>query len=482
MDSPAIPSLDAAALSARLADGSLGAAELMDATLARIDAVNPALNAIVSLRPRAELMAEAEAADLRPSQGWLHGIPFAIKDLADTRGLRTTYGSPSFAGHVPDADSLMVRRIRAAGAIVIGKTNTPEWGLGSHSYNPVFGVTRNPYDTAKSAGGSSGGAAAALAARLVAVADGSDMMGSLRNPAAFNNVYGFRPTYGRVPSEPTGDAFLHQLSVSGPMARTPRDLALLLDTLAGPEPTFPHSLPAHRSFTEDLARPVSGLRIGWLGDWNGFFPMEPGILELTETALGVFERLGVAVEPIVPDFDPERLWQAWLTLRHFAVANELKPLFRAPAERARLKPEAVWEVENGLSLSADAVHEASVARTAWNSVLARLFARFDGLVLPSAQVFPFDAGLHWPSTVGGRKMDTYHQWMAVVMPVSIVGLPAVALPAGFGSAGLPAGFQLFGRRGEDALMLNLAEAYHRMTDWPGRRPPQLPPSNVPRAP
>ncbi len=476
MTATAVHALDAATLSERLRTGALRAVEVMDATLDRISAINPALKAIVSLRPRSELMAEAEAADRTARAGWLHGIPFAVKDLADTRGLRTTYGSPSFADHVPEADSLLVRRIRAAGAILIGKTNTPEWGLGSHSYNPVFGVTRNPYDPSKSAGGSSGGAAAALAARLVAVADGSDMMGSLRNPAAFNNVYGFRPTYGRVPSEPAGDAFLHQLAVSGPMARTPRDLALLLDTIAGPEPTFPHALPAHPSFAEGLDAPVGGLRIGWLGDWAGFFPVEPEILALIEAALGQFERLGVAVERVTPDFDPQRLWQAWLTLRHFAVANELKTLWRQPAERARMKPEAVWEVENGLSLSAEAVHEASVVRTAWNSALSRLFRRFDGLVLPSAQIFPFDAGLHWPKAILGRPMTTYHEWMAVVMPVSIVGLPAVAAPAGFGAAGLPAGFQLFGRRGEDALMLRLAEAYHRATDWPGRRPPQPLPS------
>ncbi len=275
--------LDALDLSAAMAAGRVSAVEVMAAYLDRIERLNPSLNAIVSLRPRAALEAEARAADAGPRRGWLHGMPFAVKDLVDTAGLRTTYGSPLYADHVPAADELVAARIRAAGAIFIGKTNTPEFGLGSHSYNPVHGVTRNPYDLSRTAGGSSGGAAAGLAARLLPVADGSDTMGSLRNPAAFCNVYGFRPSLGVIPRDPVGDLFLHQISTDGPMARSVRDLAALLGTLAGPDPRDPHALPAMPDIPAALDRPLrDGLRVGWIGSWQGYYPLEPGILELCE--------------------------------------------------------------------------------------------------------------------------------------------------------------------------------------------------------
>ena len=248
---------------------------------------------------------------------------------------------------------------------MIGKTNVPEFGLGSHSYNPVHGTTRNPYDLSRTAGGSSGGAAAALAARLVAVADGSDFMGSLRNPAAFCNVYGFRPTYGRVPADPVGDVFLHQFATNGPMARTPRDLALLLDTIAGPDPRDPHALPPHSSFAEGLTADIRGCRIGWIGDWGGHYPIEPGILPLCEAALSVFAELGATVEPVTPSFDPALLWEAWLTLRGLAVTGRLGMFVADPAKRALLKPEAVWEVESAAGLTAADVLAASIVRSEW---------------------------------------------------------------------------------------------------------------------
>jgi amidase len=374
---------------------------------------------------------------------------------------------------VPETDDLLAARLRAAGAILIGKTNVPEFGLGSHSYNPVHGVTRNPYDLARSAGGSSGGAAAALAARLVAVADGSDFMGSLRNPAAFCNVYGLRPSFGRVPSIPDGDAYLHQFATDGPMARTVRDLALLLDTLAGPDPRDPHALPAHPPFADALAADIRGRRIGWIGDWGGHYPVEAGILPLCDSALAVFGELGVRVEAVVPAFDPERLWSAWVALRGFAMAARLGPLAADPAKRAMLKPEAVWEVEAGAGLTVVEVQEASVTRTAWFACAADLFERYDALVFPSAQVFPFDAGWTWPRVVAGRAMASYHQWMEVVTPATLAGLPALSVPVGFSAAGLPMGMQIVGRRGDDLGVLQLAEAYHEATDWPQRRPPKL---------
>ncbi|MCR9152143.1 MAG: amidase [Rhodobacteraceae bacterium] len=464
--------LSATDLSARIAARETSAAELMAATLDWIEAVNPRINAIVSLRPRDVLMDEAVRADHEPRKGWLHGLPMAPKDLVATRGLRTTRGSPLFADHVPVADDLLAARLRAAGAIFIGKTNTPEFGLGSHSFNPVHGTTLNPYDTAASAGGSSGGAAAALAARMLPVADGSDMMGSLRNPAAFCNVYGFRPSWGLVPPDAEGDTFMATLSTCGPMGRTVEDVARLLDVLAGPNPAVPFAR-AEQGFAAGLETDPRGLRIGWLGDWGGAYACEPGILDLCETALSVFADLGCTVEDVAPPFPAERLWHAWITLRAFLNAGSKRALYDDPAKRAQLKPEAVWEIEQGLHLSAEAVYAASAIRSQWYAAAARLFEDYDALVLPSAQVWPFAASLRHPEAVGGRPLDTYHRWMEVVIPVSLAGLPALALPAGFGAAGLPMGMQVFGPAGADARILALGQSYHRATDWPARRPPDF---------
>lgn len=465
--------LDAEHLARAIAAREVSCVEVMSAFLDRIERVNPRVNAIVSLRPRAELMAEARAADETARRGPLHGIPFAVKDLVATAGIRTTYGSPLFADHVPETDELLAARIRAAGAILIGKTNTPEFGLGSHSFNPVHGVTGNPYDPSRTAGGSSGGAAAALATRMLPLADGSDTMGSLRNPAAFCNVYGFRPSFGRVPRDPAGDLFLNQISTEGPMARTVRDLALLLDVLAGPSPWDPHALPAHPSFLAGLDAPSPAKRIAWIGDWGGYYPVEPEILDLCRAALGTFEAAGMVVDAVTPSFEPERLWHAWLALRAFANAGGKRDLYEDPAKRAMLKPELVWEIERGLAIAAIDVHEASVVRSEWFAAVARLFETYDALVMPTAQIFPFDIGLRWPDTVAGRPMDTYHRWMEVVMPASIAGLPALSVPVGFSQGGLPMGMQLIGPRGADLAVLRLGEAYHRATDWPGRYPPRL---------
>jgi len=396
----------------------------------------------------------------------------AVKDLVATRGLRTTWGSPLHANDVPAADDLLAARLRAAGAIFIAKSNVPEWGQGSHTFNPVFGTTRNPYDRTRSAGGSSGGAAAALAARLVPVADGSDMMGSLRNPAAFCNVYGFRPSYGLVPGDAVGDTYLATLATEGPMARNIEDLARLLEVMAGPNPAVPFGRDAE-PFAARLDAPVKGLRIGWLGDWGGAYAMEAGIVAQCEAGLRVFEALGAVVEPLAPPFPAEKLWHAWITLRAMLNAGTKRALYDDPVQRAQTKPETLWEIEQGLELSAAAVHAASVIRSRWYARAARLFQTYDALVLPAAQVWPFPAEWRWPQSIAGCAMDTYHRWMEVVVPVSLIGLPALALPCGFGANGLPMGMQLFGPTGADARILALGQAWHRATDWPGRCPPLL---------
>ncbi len=462
--------MGAGALLALLRAGGIAPSEVMAAHLERVVARNPGINALVSARDPDALMAEARALDGQPARGPLWGLPLAVKDLVAVRGMRTTWGSPLFAGFTAPADDLIAARMRAAGAIFTARTNTPEWGHGSHTFNEVFGATRNPYDPGRSAGGSSGGAAAALAARMVPLADGSDMMGSLRNPAAFCNVYGFRPTWGLVPGDPVGDTHMATLATEGPMAREPEDLAILLDVLAGPSPLVPFGRVAEGCAGRPPADP-RGKRIGWLGDWGGAWATEPGILDLCRSALGVFEDMGAVVEEVPPPFPAEELWEAWTTLRAFLNAGARWALWEDPAKRARLKPESRWEIEQGQGLGAAAVYRASETRSRWYARAARLFQRFDALVLPAAQVWPFPVEWRWPERIGDRQMDTYHRWMEVVVPVSLIGLPALACPAGFGPQGLPTGFQLIGPAGADGAVLALGRAYHAATDWPGRRPP-----------
>jgi amidase len=470
---------DAITLSHRIHARDWSCRAVMQAYLHQIDRFNPMVNAIVSRVAPDQLLAQADARDQQlargESLGWMHGFPQAIKDLTPTAGIVTTYGSAAFADSVPSRDAVMVRRMKANGAILIGKTNTPEFGLGSQTYNAVFGTTRNAYDVRLTAGGSSGGAAVALALRMLPVADGSDMMGSLRNPAAFNNVFGLRPSIGRVPTAPAPDVFTHQLGCAGPMARTVSDLAMLLSVQAGFDDEVPTSLPDDPAqFTESLQRNFAGTRIGWLGDFNGYLAMQPGVMDVCENALQSFKMIGCKLDAVQPEFSMPRLWQAWLTLRHWAVANgPLGELYRAPATRALMKPEAIWEVEAALTLTATEIHHASVTRSAWYQSLRKLFATHDYLVLPSAQVFPFDADTHWPATIDSKPMDTYHRWMEVVIAGTMSGCPVASVPAGFNDAGLPMGMQIIGKPQADMAVLQLAFAYEQATQWVERRPPSM---------
>jgi len=479
--------LSAHALVSGLRAGAFSCRELMQATLARIARVNPVHNAIVSLRDEDDLLREADARDagLRSGEatGALYGLPLAIKDLAATAGLRTTLGSPLLRDWVPTHDSLMVQRMKAAGGIVIGKTNTPEFGLGSHTFNEVFGATRNAWDPTRSAGGSSGGAAVALATRMLAVADGSDFMGSLRNPAGWNHVFGLRPSQGRVPPWPVNDVWVTQLGTEGPMARTVRDLAILLQVQAGPDPRTPLALDETPDFVAALdaagAEHACGVRIGWLGDLGGRLAMEPGVLACCEGALRRLEALGCSVEPVAPRFDADAVWQAWGVWRQWLVAAaRIAPMAANPAQRAQLKPEALWEVDQASHLTGAQVLAASARRTEFLQQMLAHFEHHDFLALPSAQVWPFDVRERWPARIDGRAMDTYHRWMEVVIYATFAGLPCISLPAGFGAAGagkgLPMGLQLIGRpRGESAL-LQLAQAYELAAqDLLALRPPEV---------
>lgn len=464
--------LDAVDLAAMLSRRELSAEELMQATLARIDAVNAEVNALVSLRDPGVLLAEARAMDNRPAQGVLHGLPLAVKDLFDAAGLPTVNGSPLFGKEPAREDSAHVARARAAGAIIIGKSNTPEFCIGSHTYNPVFGATHNPHAPGLSCGGSSGGAAVALATGMVPLADGSDMMGSLRNPAGWNNVYGLRPTWGRVPGARAGDVYMHPISSNGPMGRSPRDIALHLDVMSGPAPHQPFG--RADAPVGDVLPAAQGRRIGWLGDWGASWPMEAGIKELCLSALDVLADQGAQVEHLSAPFSRDALWQSWTTLRSLGLAANLGALYDAPESRNALKPEAVWEIERGRALTGPEVIAASASRSDWFRRALELFESYDALALPTAQVWPFPVDQTWPREVAGHKMDTYHRWMEVVIPASLAGLPGLAMPAGFSAAGLPMGVQLIGPPGGEAGLLAMAQAYHEATRWPQTCPPKPP--------
>jgi len=451
--------------------------EVMTAYLDQIERINPHVNAIVALRDRGDLLAEAKEKDVQLARGdvvgALHGLPFAVKDLFPVKGMRTTSGSLILKDFVPTADSVMVERQRQAGAIIIGKTNTPEFGLGSHTYNEVYGATRNAYDQSRSAGGSSGGAAVALALRMLPLADGSDHAGSLRNPAGWNNVFGFRTSIGRVPADGR-DAWLPALSVLGPMARDVRDLALLLSVQSGYDDRVPLSMDADpRVFQETLEADLKGKRIAWVGDFNGSIPYEAGVLELCRDALKVFESLGCIVEDAAPDYSIDKMWQAWQQLRAWQNGGALLAHYRDPARRALMKPESVFEVESGLKLSAFDIAAASGVRTEWYHAVRRFFETYDYFILPSAQLFPFDVDLHWPREIAGQEMTTYHEWMKGMLLATMAGSPALAVPAGFNAQGLPMGIQIVGPNHAELACLQLGYAYDAVTNWSHRRLPPL---------
>ncbi|MCP5144521.1 MAG: amidase [Gammaproteobacteria bacterium] len=465
--------MSASQLSAAIRTRKVSCVETMQAYLDRIDRFNPVYNAIVSRPDPATLVAQARQADDELAngryRGWMHGMPHAVKDLANASGLPTSHGSPLFAGTLPVEDDIHVARLRKAGAIFIGKTNVPEFGTGSQSYNTVFGVTRNAYDVALTSGGSSGGAAVGMATHMLPAADGSDMMGSLRNPAAFNNVIGFRPSFGRVPN--TGDEiFYSQLATNGPMGRNVEDTIRLLVTMSGFDARSPQSmrdaLPEYDAFTAMVPNDV---RIGWLGDFDGYLATEPGVIALCEHALRGLEVAGVRIEPVRPAFDVSRLWQCWLNLRHWSQAGRL-PLLDNPASRAQLKPEMIFEIEGSRNLAAAHIHAAALTRTQWYHALHAMLESYDFLALPSAQVFPFAAEVHWPDTIADRSMDTYHRWMEVVIGASLAGVPTLSLPAGFDTHGRPMGIQLIGRYGCDQQVLEFGMTYERLTGHLARRP------------
>ncbi len=450
----------------------LSCAEVMQAYLQRIHAVNPIYNAIVSLRADDVLLQEAAEKDSLlakgQSQGWMHGFPQAPKDLTATAGLSTTMGFRGLAKNVPTHDSVVVSRMRAAGSIMIGKTNTPEFGLGSHTYNALFGATCNAFDMRKSAGGSSGGAAVALAQKLLPVADGSDMMGSLRNPAAWNGVYGLRPSMGRIPygtqTGPSlmGDVFFQQLGIEGPMGRCVEDVVQLLAVQAGYDARAPLSRQHQLSLTDLLNTDVKSKRIAWLGDLQGHLAVEPDLMQAYETSLKLFNALGCKLDSAVLAVDCPSVWQAWLTLRGTTLAGNVSVFANQPALRDMLKPEAIWEYEQAQRYTALDVYKASAVRSSLYAAFLKLFETVDFIVLPAAQCVPFDLGFDWPKSIAGRTMDTYHRWMECTIYATLAGLPAMSIPAGM-LHGLPFGLQVIGKPNDERGLLEFGMAWQSLS-------------------
>jgi amidase len=451
--------------------GELSSVEVVGAHLERIAELNPQLNAIVTLAAeqaleQAQVADRARAAD-PAAVGALHGLPIGIKDLVDTAGMRTTYGSPIFRENVPVKDAAIVTRLKGAGAIVVGKTNTPEFGAGSHTFNAVFGVTRNPYDPARSAGGSSGGAASALASGMLPLADGSDLGGSLRNPASFCNVVGLRPSPGRVSTLPSSDVW-DPMSVSGPMGRCVEDVALTLDVIAGADPRYPLTLGDEdpgQSFRAALAGDVKGMRVAWSADLGGL-PIEAEVLGILARQRTVFEDLGCVVEDAEPDLsDADEAFDVLRALG-FLVAHHEKLI----EHRELLKDTVVWNIEQGLALTPQRIAAAVSARSAIVARALRFFERFDALVAPVSQVLPFPVEVDWVHEIEGEPMEHYVAWQRTCSRITVTAHPAVAVPGGFTASGLPVGLQIVGRYRGERELLRLARAFESATGFGLRRP------------
>jgi amidase len=460
--------LTATELARRIRAREVSVTEVIQAHLAQIDRVNPRVNAIVTLtaeRALAEARAKDDALARGAAPGPLFGLPVAHKDLVPTRGIRTTYGSPIYRDHVPDQDALLVERLRAAGAVTIGKTNTPEFGAGSQTFNEVFGRTLNPYDPTKTCGGSSGGAAVALACGMVPIADGSDTGGSLRNPASFCNVVGLRGAVGRVPPWPT-DTLWATLHVPGPMARTVADVALMLSAMAGPDRRAPIAIAETGArFRAPLGRDFKGVRIAWSRDLGGL-PVDRRVTATLDAQRATFDALGCQVEDGQPDFGEAR--QVFQVMRALNFATRYGPLLER--HRDKIKDTVIWNIEEGLKLTAREIGEADLQRTRLYHRVREFMERHEFLLIPAAQVPPFDVTQPYVTEINGVRLPTYIDWMRVCSDITVTGLPAISVPAGFTDDGLPVGLQIVGRHQDEWGVLQLAHAFEQATGFHRRRP------------
>jgi amidase len=461
--------LTATELARRIRVKDLSAREVMGAHLAQIARINPQVNAIVTLLPE-QAIENARKADEALARGEdvgpLHGLPIAHKDLVLTKGIRTTYGSRIYQDHVPNQDALIVERLKKAGAITIGKTNTPEFGAGSQTFNEVFGATLNPYDLTKTCGGSSGGAAVALACGMLPIADGSDTGGSLRNPANFCNVVGFRNSPGRVPWWPSLLGWW-PISVQGPMARTVQDTALMLSAIAGPDARSPIAIaePGHL-FRRPLERDFTGVRLAWSPDVGGL-PVDPRIIAVLNSQRQTFEALGCVLDEALPDFrDADEIFKVWRAWRFEVAFGEL-----LKTHRHLIKDTVIWNTEAGMQLTGPQLGRVERQRTELYHRLRQFMETYEFLILPVSQVPPFDVTQPYVTDINGIKMDTYIDWMKSCYYITVTGHPAISVPAGFTPEGLPVGVQIVGRHQDDFGVLQLAYAFEQATGVWKRRPP-----------
>jgi amidase len=452
-------------LARRVRARKLSATEVVRAFIAQIERVNPKVNAIVTFLPE-QALAAAKAFDRKkPKNLPLGGLPIAIKDVIATKGVRTTWGSLVYKDHVPAEDHLLAERLKAAGAILIGKTNTPEFGAGSQTFNAVFGATRNPYDLSKTCGGSSGGAAVAVACGMVPVADGGDFAASLRNPGSFCNVIGFRPSTGRVPAYPHPYPWSN-LSELGPMARTVADAAFLLSVMAGPDPRAPTSISEPGSlFNKPLKRDFRKVRIAWSRDLGGL-PVDPRVTQVLESQKKIFKDLGCLVEDAEPDFSGAT--EAFEALRGLVYQHRVGGLIMD--HRDKLKDTILWNYEQGTKLNAADIAKAEALRTALFHRMRKFLGEYEFFVCPTNQLPPFSVDEPYPSEIAGVKMGNYLDWMKSCYYITITTHPAISVPAGFTEEGLPVGIQIVGRYRDDLGVLQFAHAYEQATQVWKHRP------------
>ncbi len=446
----------------------LSVKKVMEAHLEQIEQTNPKVNAIVTLLPDIAIES-AKMADKMLSRnesiGPLFGLPIAHKDLVETKGIRTTFGSTIFKDFIPTRDALIVERLKNAGAITIGKTNTPEFGAGSHTFNKVFGITRNPYDTTKTCGGSSGGAAVALACGMIPIADGSDMGGSLRNPASFCNVVGLRPSPGRVPAWPK-QAGWSTLGVIGPMARTVEDTALMLSAISGPDPRSPISIKEPGNlFARSLTRDFNGVSIAWSNDFGGL-PVDYKVSSVINSQRSTFESIGLKIEQDEPDFKDADF--AFKVLR--AWSYELAHGDKLEKNKDKIKDTIIWNIEAGKKLTGPEIGLAEKKRTQLYHRIRKFMEKFEFMIFPVSQVPPFGVNNEYIKEITGIRMDTYIDWMKSSYYISVTGLPAISVPCGFTEEGLPVGVQIVGRHQDDWGVLQLAYAFQEATSFWKQKP------------
>jgi len=446
----------------------ISAREVMQAHLKQIAKINTKVNAIITLIPEDVLMAQALAADESLAKGNLtgplHGLPIAVKDLAETKGIRTTFGSPLWKDFIPLQDALIVEREKKAGAIMLGKTNVPELGMGSQTFNPLFGPTFNPYDLSKTCGGSTGGGAVALACGMTPLADGSDMGGSLRNPGSFCNVVGLRPSPGRVPM-PAAKLAWAGLSVQGPMARTVSDCAFLLSIQAGPDNRSPISImESPAQFSKPLGRDFKGVKVAFIKDLG--LPWEKEVKEAVNAQRKIFESLGCIVEEDEPDMTDAN--ECFVNFRHWQYEVQYSDFLEASSDK--LNEYTKWHIAEGRKLSGPYLSRLEVKHSALFRRMQQFLSKYDFLILPVSQVLPFDVNTPYPKEIEGIKMLTYLDWMRSSYYISTVGNPALSVPCAFSKSGLPIGLQIVGRHNDDFSVLQIGFAFEQETKIGNRRP------------